>query len=715
MNKNAWVLPGLLLSVLVPVAYAETPDGPTVELDKLEVSGVRARLQKAGTLVDVIQKTELITDAAIAKKNASMLTEAIAGETGIRVSNECAMCGVKRVMVNGMKGEHTTVLIDGVPLFSGVAGFYGMDAITAAGIGRIEVARGAGASLIAPEAIGGTINIITKRATKDSLVLDAGIGEEGYRRISLTGTAVSEDGATRVIGAAQYDDRDQFDGDGNDVSENPSLENSSVFGMLSHDLNDSNSIDLRAAFYSSDVFGGPVGPSKSRAVGSFVPGTDSLPLALFRDGDVRKQFTGAPWETTEVVDTERQEFIARWTSELSDDMSMVLTGAYAEHEQDSFYEGFDYFADDDLYYVDAKVNYVLSDSHLLTFGIDYRYEEMRSKSAAVDADPNLVSDSYDHTDLGFYVQDIWTPTDDLEVSLAVRVDRISVDFIDQPDGDVIDKTLVAPRAHVRYLHDENWTSRFSVGRGYRAPLSIFETEHGILEDGFNIDIDEIEESLSVNYSLSYESPRLTATASIGWTEVENAAATDDSGPVLTLINTNETISATVADIVVGYDITPRLAVNGGLEFYSYDSEYKDTFAIAPIETRARLGLDYNSGGWELSTTVTWVASRDLSDYGYDDRFNVFNDANNDGVVDPGELQDPKDTHAPSYFTVDARAQYQLSKNLSLYAGGTNLLDYNQADDEESPLFWDADGGYDVVHIYAPLRGRVLYGGVKATF
>ena len=287
--------------------------------------------------------------------------------------------------------------------------------------------------------------------------------------------------------------------------------------------------------------------------------------------------------------------------------------------------------------------------------------------------------------------------------------------MNRPNGDVIDKTLLAPRAHIRYIHNDNWTSRFSAGKGYRAPLSIFETEHGILEDGFNIAITDIEESLSANYSLSYESDRLTATGSLGWTEVKNAAATDDSGSILTLVNTEDKISAVVADLALGYELTPSLTLNTGLELYSYDNSYKGTFAIAPIETRARIGLDYNSGPWTANTTLTWVDSRDLTKYGYGDRYNTFNDANNNGTVEAGELQDPKSTRAPSYVTLDARAEYQLNETVSLYMGGTNLLDYNQADDEDSPLLWDADGGYDVVHIYAPLRGRVLYGGVKASF
>jgi len=58
---------------------------------------------------------------------------------------------------------------------------------------------------------------------------------------------------------------------------------------------------------------------------------------------------------------------------------------------------------------------------------------------------------------------------------------------------------------------------------------------------------------------------------------------------------------------------------------------------------------------------------------------------------------------------------QLSKELKLYIGATNLLDYSQADDMDSPLMFHEDGTYDVVYIYGPLRGRSAYAGLRYEF
>ena len=80
---------------------------------------------------------------------------------GLITRPTCANCGAKRLRINGLKGEHTSILIDGLPLHSTISSFYGVDNIPVNGIENILVMRGAGASLTNPEAIGGTINIQT--------------------------------------------------------------------------------------------------------------------------------------------------------------------------------------------------------------------------------------------------------------------------------------------------------------------------------------------------------------------------------------------------------------------------------------------------------------------------------------------------------------------------------------------------------------------------
>ncbi|GAA4893778.1 TonB-dependent receptor plug domain-containing protein [Ferrimonas pelagia] len=718
--KRTFVALAVLQGLALPAAAATQQQPQADEVERIVVTGVRQRLEQNGTLADAIMKTEVIGMMQIENHNAVNLTEAIDTSPGVRVSNECSMCGVKRIMLNGMKGEQTTILVDGLPVHTMISGFYAVDAIPTTGIESIEVARGAGASLIAPEAIGGTVNVISLEPYENTLELDLAIDGEGCQKMGLMGGAISDDGMTRATVVAQYDDRDQVDNSGNGVNESPHQSNRSFIGRVSHDIGNSDNLVLRVANLHSEVFGGPMlgevfADGKAHSVGSVLSsfdGIDTDPQDLFVDGDVRNQYIGKAWEMTEWIETERNEVSLSWLHEFSADLNTTTSAVYADHTQDSFYEGFDYTAKDTMWYAESKTNYRFHPDHLLTFGADYRNEEMRSSSHAGAENPAYISDSFDYEVIGLFIQDNWQPTDDLEIALALRYDTLTVDFTDpMKPGVELEESILSPRADIRYHHSSRVTSRLSAGRGYRAPLSFFETDHGILDGslGFEIDINDLERSNSVSYSLNYTGDRFTATASAAWTEVENLAVldeTDEGVPLLTQLDEKARVITT--DIALGYSVSEDLQLNLTAEYYDYDDNFASSYAIAPIEERVMMSADWRIQQWELFAAASWIGSRDLTRYGYEG----YNRVLADGSVD---LSSEKTTQAPSYVSIDLRAAYALNDVFSVYAGVSNLLDYTQAGDEDTPLFFDDEGALDVGYIYGPLVGREIYAGIKLKF
>lgn len=695
------------LALAVPLANGSlaqeenTAAGAAPMLEETLVTGVRQRMYQAGTLLDAIQKTEVVDEDLIKSMQAVNLTQAIQNSPGVRVSNECSMCGVKRIMLNGMRGEHSTILTDGIPLHTMMAGYYAVDALPTTGVSRIEVARGAGASLLAPEAIGGTINVVSKEPQETGFSVNMSMEDDDSYLVGMIGSLVSDDERTRASLVIQDDKHHQHDADDNGVSEAPLQENTNYVGRLSHDFTDRDNVIVRLSYTDSEIFGGPQDGSISKSRRSFEQDSTESEHPFVND-DVREQWIGKPWETTEWIDTERTEFSVNWLHEFTSDYNVSLSAAWSEHDQDSFYEGFDYAATDELYYFDLRNNYVINDSHMLTFGIDTRDEEMRSDSVAGSESDNYVEDSFDYKVWGVYAQDTWDVTDKLEIALAIRIDTAEADFVaPQKPGTEIDETIIAPRADLRYLHNQEWISRFSIGRGYRAPLSFFESDHGILDagDGFAIDVDDLEESLSATYALSFEGEALSSTLSLAYTEVDNLAAIDetDAGVAL-LTQMDETAAVAAADIAIGYVVNDYLTLGVTFETYDYDETFQESFAIAPVEQRGLLTADFNYGSWMFYTSANWVGSRDLSDYGYQG-YNIFD-------------SDLKSTRAESYWTVDMKLTYDVSESFSIYVGGNNLTDYTQVNDAETPLFWDADGAYDVAYIYGPLRGREYYFGLE---
>jgi len=140
-----------------------------------------------------------------------------------------------------------------------MSGFYGLDAAAPAGIENIEIARGAGAFLIASEAIGGIINPVTLEARENAVDIDLFEDENGYQKASLVATGITSSEAIRATLIAQYDNRDQFDDNSNGISENPKLENTSYTLCVSQDLGNSDNVVAHLNRTASEIFDDPTG------------------------------------------------------------------------------------------------------------------------------------------------------------------------------------------------------------------------------------------------------------------------------------------------------------------------------------------------------------------------------------------------------------------------------------------------------------------------
>ena len=130
-------------------------------LDQVVVTGTRTQHY----VKDVPIRTEVVTSQALKNKNAWNVFEALEGVPGVRVEDQCQSCNFTMVRMQGLGSEHTQVLINGQPIYSGLASVYGLEQIGTGDVDRIEVIKGAGSALYGSSAIAGAINIITKEPT----------------------------------------------------------------------------------------------------------------------------------------------------------------------------------------------------------------------------------------------------------------------------------------------------------------------------------------------------------------------------------------------------------------------------------------------------------------------------------------------------------------------------------------------------------------------
>lgn len=673
------------------------------ELGEVAVSSARAVGAKP-VLREEIIATESMSSREIEKTGATTLTEALDKRPGIAVQTECSICNVRNVVLNNLPGRYTTLLIDGIPIFSSVSTAYGLDSVSLGGLERIDISRGAGTSLIAPEALAGSVNLVTRRPLKDELMAAQQFGSYGQMSTDTFAAKAFESGALTVN--YHRNEHDTVDGDGNKVSEYTGYKrNLGGFGFFADDVGGFK-IKGRVDIINEKRMGGAMGTDYSavKADGAGNPfswnqGPNASPSSTGwvnpSTGSVIPYADGGAG-MSEIIFTDRQQLTTTATKRLGEG-SMRFAVGYATHKQDSFYEKATYKGNQTQYYLEASAQQPFGET-LLTAGMTYRYEDLSSKGTDNLGNVNDGIDNYVYRTPGVFLQGYRALLDGVvELNGSVRYDKHNVFG-----------GISTPRLNVLWNHTHELNSRFAVGRGYRAPTSFFEQDHGILDTTRIVrHIDKPEMSDNASYALSYAGDRLAMVSSLNYNKIRNMAlldsgATDDAGNPITLF-TSATRPVTVrgADVTVTYKLTPALEATAAAERFLYDFD-PGTLVFARPGHRAYLRLDYEQGPWTAMLRGTWTGSMDLArfyDYANNQRYNL------DGTK--------KKDRSPSYWVFDLRGEYRLSKQWSTYFGIDNVLDFKQSD-KESMLWVDGSGSIDVTHIWGPNRGRFVYSGVKFT-
>ena len=136
---------------------------------------------------DIPNSLILMDEMDIEESSATSLGELLANELGIDWRTSGNYGGASQeIHIRGMSGNGTQVLVNGVSVNSPSLGVADVSRIPLNNIERIEVVKGSGSLLYGSGAVGGTINIITKRPEKEKMDLkvSAGYGSEDTYELS---------------------------------------------------------------------------------------------------------------------------------------------------------------------------------------------------------------------------------------------------------------------------------------------------------------------------------------------------------------------------------------------------------------------------------------------------------------------------------------------------------------------------------------------------
>ncbi len=213
-----------------------------IGLEQVVVSADRnaRRRKEAGTVVNSI-------GAKLMNRTQNVnLTDGLNFSPGLRLENNCQNCGFSQIRMNGLESYYTQILINSRPVFSDLAGVYGIELIPANMIERVEVIRGGGSAMYGSNAIAGTVNLITKDPLNNTFSVGStagatgfGLGDEsagpgGDYSINFNGSFVTDDFKSGLSLFGFHRNREAVDLNNDGFSDMTSIDNTTLGARMYH-------------------------------------------------------------------------------------------------------------------------------------------------------------------------------------------------------------------------------------------------------------------------------------------------------------------------------------------------------------------------------------------------------------------------------------------------------------------------------------------------
>ena len=155
------ILTGLLSSAVI---FTSIPPLHAEQQDAVIVTATRT----AQTVDESLASVTVITEADIQRSQANSLQDLLTGYAGMNFANNGGAGKATSLFIRGTNSNHVVVLIDGIKIGSATNGNVPLQDIPIAQIERIEIVRGPRSSLYGSEALGGVIQIFTKKETSNT-------------------------------------------------------------------------------------------------------------------------------------------------------------------------------------------------------------------------------------------------------------------------------------------------------------------------------------------------------------------------------------------------------------------------------------------------------------------------------------------------------------------------------------------------------------------
>ena len=659
----------------------------SIEIDfDLELSAVLDEVVITSTLKPVKRSespipVEVFTAAFLKKNPTANIFEALQTVNGVRPQLNCSVCNTGNIRINGLEGPYSLVLIDGMPIVSGLSTVYGLSGIPSALIDQVEIIKGPASSLYGSEAVGGLINIITKHPENTPLLFfDSFLTDWNEYNLDVGLKALLGDKISVLFGVNYFNYNNPIDNNNDNFTDLALQDRISVFQKWSFSRPKNRLFSLAGRYFYEDRWGGEMQWKSKNRGGTEVYG--------------------------ESIYTSRFELIGNYQLPLQE--KLFFQFSYSDHDQNSVYGDRYYLAKQRIGFGQLLWDFSEPKSDWL-IGLSARYNYYNDNTTVTNTSDEVVVPS-------LFVQNEISLTKNHKLLLGGRYDY------DNRHG-----SIFTPRLAFRYKPTEDDIFRVNAGTGFRI-VNLFTEEHAALSGSRDLVIqNKLKPEQSFNINANYLKKIYTKKGqilSLDWstwyTYFTNAIRPDyDTNPNLVIYDNLEG-SATSFGLSFSLDAVISPHFKGLIGGTIQDVSQKENGI-----RRQQILTEKFSGTWAL--TYTNLKNNFTIDY----TGNIYGPMR---LAVLGPL-DPRQKNAPIWSIQNILFTFKKFKNIELYTGLKNILNWTpnkgnpfiiaRADDPfDDNVSFDNNGSaivtannpygltFDPTYIYAPNQGRRLFFGLR---
>lgn len=648
-------------------------------LDQVVVTGSKSEQKRRNSpsLINVVN------DKTLRLVNACTLADGLNFQPGVRVENDCQNCGFTQVRINGLDGHYSQILMNSRPVFSALAGVYGLEHIPANMIERIEVMRGGGSALFGSSAIGGTINVITRDPSVNSAEIShtlTSIGISGAldNNTTVNASIVAKNQRTGLFIYGQSRNRDGYDHDGDGFTEVAQLKTQTL-GARSF-ISTSDLTKLTVEYHTTHEF---------RRGGDRlnVPAHEAM-IAEQVDHNIH---TGEA--TFDIFDRSRDNHISIFAAT----QSTRRQSYYGSHQDpDAYGRTSDLTVNAGSQWTHAMHRFLFMPAELVT-GLEYNHNRLHDVTIGYDHDALQTVNIY-----SAYVQNEWRD-DRWGFLVGARLDKHSL----------VRRPVLSPRANIRFNPSQNLNLRLSYSTGFRSPQAYDEDFHIAIVGGERVvtvlapDLkSERSNSVSASADIYHRFGNVQTNALVEgfYTDLRHVFALrqldepDAAGNDVLERYNGAGASVVGANIEAKAVFPSRIEVQAGCTWqrsrYSEPEQWSDNPDVPPVRRMFRTPdiYGYLTGSWNVTRKLTLSLSGTLTGPMLVQH-----------IAGSGTHTDCAVT-TPAFFDCNLKATYDFrlvgALNMQVSAGIINLFNSYQNDFDRGA---DRDSGY----IYGPSLPRSL--------